>query len=243
MRKTSYAIVGAALMALAATPAMAQSNSAKTGAGMTNTVLVADTTGSEYGPLLPVTLHVPNDKELIIDVTLECGLKTRTKAKRKGGKEDSAVAEASVRVFVRVDSVETDGSGEPVYSVLAEPAQGVIFCKRTQTLTAEFQGLIEGCIDAEGHIFLDDACLEPETVELILDTMSANAFNFVAKDLPQGDYTTTVWAEIDTCTGDRIDADNDGWPECDPNALADADALATIGLGAAVADLVRFVND
>ena len=70
----------------------------------------------------------------------------------------------------------------------------------------------------------------------MLDTMSANAFNFVAPNLNQGVYRVDVWADVDTCTGDGIGSCING---DDP----DVEAKATIGRASLVVDEVRFIQD
>ncbi len=192
--------------------------------GMSNT--------NSWETILTSQIKVPEWKDLAFDVSLECGLSTRTRAKSKGGNVDSSTAEASVKVRVKV-------THEDDTITYAAPAgkEGVVFCRRTQTLTAKFQGLIEGCIDEEGHININDACLEPEEVELILDTMNANAFNFLVPNVDSGIHTVEVQAEIDTCTGNR-DAETGA---CIVGE-ADADAIATIGLGSMVVEEIRMAN-
>lgn len=187
---------------------------------------------NSWNTILSGQLKVAEQKDLAVHVSLECGLSTRTKAKSKGGNTDSSTAEASVKIRVKV----TQEDGTVTY---AGPAyeDGVTFCKRTQTLTATFQGLIEKCIDDEGHIFLNDDCLEPEEVELILDTLNANAFNYLIPNLNSGIHTVEVQAAIDTCTGSR---DEDSGV-CIIGEV-DADAMATIGLGSMVVDEIRMAN-
>ncbi len=185
--------------------------------------------------ILSNTLKTGNQKDLFIDVSLESMLMTRTKAKSKGGQQDTAVAEAGIAVRVLIDGVP------------ALPGV-VVFAKREQTLSATFQGLLEGCLDAEGHLNLDAGtctdgsacsvaaqdcadgsecitCLGDESVELILRTMSANAFNFIQDDLSSGDHLIEVQAKINTAT--------DG----------DADASALVGKGSVTVQEVRLIQN
>ncbi|MCH7620727.1 MAG: hypothetical protein IH870_02400, partial [Chloroflexi bacterium] len=137
-----------------------------------------------------------NDKELVIDVSLECGLYTDTAVASKAGDKETAYAEAGVQVRVLID-------GE----YAAEPGI-VTFCRRSQMLSATFQGLLT---DVDGNVCLttdpetlditiDEDCLRPEEVQLILDTTNANAFNFVAFDLAAGGegHTIEVQSKIST---------------------------------------------
>ncbi len=129
-------------------------------------------------------------------------------------------------------------------SVVAEPGP-VTFCRRSQMLSATFQGLLtdeEGnvCLTAEldekghptGAIIIDEECLRPEEVQLILDTTNANAFNFVAFDLDAGGegHTIEVQAMITSSTADGT------------TSGGAAEANATIGKGSAVVYETRFAK-
>jgi hypothetical protein len=237
-------------------------------------------------PLLTTYIKVPQDKELIFDLSAECGLYTRTLARSKGGSKDTASAEASVRMNVKYTNVDTGESG---YAYPGGEGDGVVYCSRAQELSATFQGIfqtgdeydalivvtdnngdgdinsiVDTC-DAGGwvgdvyyeadvcepitvvgtclyqhadnnNILLDVDCLQEEEVELVLDTMSANAFNFVAPNLKQGVYLVEVFADVDTCTGDKIGT-------CIGEVDPDVEARATIGRASLVVDEVRFIQD
>ena len=45
-------------------------------------------------------------------------------------------------------------------------------------------------------------CADPEELQLILKTLNANSFNFVAADLDQGVYTIVVEAKTNVVIGD-----------------------------------------
>ena len=53
--------------------------------------------------ILSQTIKTPNQKDLLIGVTMECGLLTKTAVKSKGGNRDVSVASAGVEVQVLVD--------------------------------------------------------------------------------------------------------------------------------------------
>ena len=82
-------------------------------------------------------MHKAAWKDLVVDVSLECGLytnTTNTQVKSKGGKTESSIARAWVEVQVRVE-------GKAM-----EPGE-VVFCDREQELSAKFQGLLDQGID------------------------------------------------------------------------------------------------
>ena len=172
--------------------------------------------------ILSQAIKTPNGKGLFIDVSLECGLVTDTLVQSKKGNKTTAKAEASVMVWVTVD-------GE-----YADPGH-VTFCKRTQELTATFSGLLSACVDPMTGI-IDPNCvaiLEPEEVGLLLDTMTANSFNFYYGVELSGVHTVDVWAQIGTPVSVI---------GLDPGAsFAEAEAL--IGKGSVTIDLVRLIKD
>ena len=74
---------------------------------------------------------------------------------------------------------------------------------------------------------IDYDCLEPEELDLILRTLSANSFNFVVADLEPGNHVITVEAKIIT------------------NGEADAgsyQAMALVGQGSVVIESVRMMK-
>jgi hypothetical protein len=105
----------------------------------------------------------------------------------------------------------------------------VVFCRRTQTLTALFGGILN-CTDTNGDdvITVDECNLTPEELELVLDTMNANSFNFVLDDLGSGVHTVAVQARIST----KEEA-----------GAGVADAKATIGKGSVTVESVRMIKN
>ncbi len=273
------ALFGAALIGGLAGSAAAEMPSSKSTIGMSGAAMVVMTQGSAH-ELTPLTtqIKVPQGKELILDLSLECGLFTRTLAKSKGGNKDTSVAEASVRVNVLY---KHEDEAEWHYAYPGGNSNGVVFCSRMQELSATFQGIFEtgddtlmfrvdvdnngdgdvGLIVAEcdagdvcspitvvgtcliqgesGTVYLDTECLTEEEVELVLDTMSANSFNFVALDLTSGIYDVKVVADIDTCVGEMRDDDGD----CVESGNENAEALATVGRGSLDIDERRFIQN
>jgi len=73
---------------------------------------------------------------------------------------------------------------------------GVVFCDRIQTLRAKFSGLNCTANLETGAV----TCATPEELQLILKTLNANAFNFVAPDLSSGVHTVEVQARSSAAT-------------------------------------------
>jgi len=181
-----------------------------------------------WDTILNQTIKTPNQKDLFIDVSLESGLYTRTLVKSKRNYEgdpdwDTSTAHAKIDVRVLIDEGTADER-------VASPGW-VVFNEREQTLSAKFMGIFTGeCLEVDplNHtVTINYTCLEPEELDLILDTMSANSFNFVIDQLTPGVHTISVQARIDA------------------NGAADAgefDARATIGKGSVIIEVVRMIK-
>jgi hypothetical protein len=196
--------------------------SAKVTAKTSAITLLPKTTGTgDWQTVLANNIKTANQKDLFINASLEVGLFTQTLVSSKNMKTDTSTATASVQVRVLVD-------GQP-----AEPG-AVVYGRRTQTLSATLEGAIAGCLtivtNADGtlSIIVDPECVTPETIELILDSMDAAAFNFVAVDVPQGVHTVSVQARIDS-TGSA--------------QTGSFSALGTVGKGSVTVESVRLIKN
>lgn len=181
------------------------------------------------------TIHTASQKDLFIDVSLECGLTTNTKVMSKALKRAISEAEASVKVWVEVDDK------------MAAPGV-VTFARRYQGLIAEFAGSFstdkdewQDCFvtNSAGITTIDEACLSEEMLALILDTMTANSFDFIMPDLAAGDHTVVVYADLSyNHTGDEFvdSADLSKW------APEDITTRAYLGKGSVTIESVRMVK-
>ena len=170
-----------------------------------------------------VTIRTSQQKDLLFSVALECGLFTRTLARSKGGAKDTSSATATVDVRVVVDP------GTAVERI-AEPGD-VTFCERTQTLSATLQGIIGNLACFPDGVFDPEApgCdLTPEEIELILDTLEANAFFFALDDMGAGVHNVIVQVQIDFDSSVQE---------------GEAEAAAFVGKGALVVEEIRLVKD
>jgi hypothetical protein len=203
--------------------ASAQSQpSAKVTAKTSAINLIPETTGTgDWVTILANQIRTPNQKDMFIGVSLEVGLFTRTTTRSKNVVVDTSLAQAQVEVRAMVDGR------------VAEPGV-VVFGRRSQTLSATLEGAIAGCLslvtNADGtvSVVVDPACVTPETIELILDTMDANAFNFVLQDLVPGVHTVSVQARIHTGTAAQ---------------QGTAAATATVGRGSMTVESVRLIRN
>ena len=219
--KNSQFMVAMLALSLAAVSGYAQSQpSAKATAKVSNITLVDWTTASTTGwqTLLENTIKTANMKDLFISASFEVGLYTDTLVKSKNMVTDTSTADAAVRVRVLLD-------GQPV-----EPGE-VTYGRRKQTLSATLEGAIGSCLvfnPTNGTVSVDESCVQPEIIQLILETMDAASFNFVAADVPQGVHTISVQAAIENSTTAQ---------------LGSATAKALVGKGAVTIESVRLIKN
>ena len=122
----------------------------------------------------------------------------------------SVAVRVAVERWLGTDGAGGDIFGEPFYA-LPNGEKGVVYCSRKQTLSAKLQGIIDNLLcfpeNADGVPTFDpDAVgceIVDEEIELILETLNANAFNFIVTDLDSGDYKVTVESEITTNTNSQ----------------------------------------
>ena len=119
------------------------------------TLLDWTSTNTSWDTILTQNIKTPNQKDLIIDVSLETGLYTRTLVKSKRNDEgdpdwDSSTAHAKVMVRVGVDgNYATVTPGVAQEAGVAFP-RAVTFNEREQTLSAKFMGIFTAeCIEVD----------------------------------------------------------------------------------------------
>jgi hypothetical protein len=74
-------------------------------------------------------------------------------------------------------------------------------------------------------------CYAQESLQLILNTMQANSFNFIAPDVGVGVHTVSVWARLSYDT--EVDLPQNG----------EAVATAYLGNGSVTIETVRMIKD
>ncbi len=224
MKKISlFALTCALLVAIVGVGQVcAQMPSAKVAAGVRNIAVVQayGATGMDWTPVFAQWIKTPEQKDLFINVSLEVGLTTDTKVMSKKLQRAEAEAEAMVKVMVLVDGVEA--------------LPGVVtYARRKQTMIAQFAGDISNCLiidPTSGALVIDEECIEPESLQLILDTMSAHSFNFIAADVASGEHKIEILALIDSSFA------------VDGESGSQASANAYLGKGTVIVDCVRLLK-
>ena len=228
---TSAAVAMAAMMA---SPATAQSSKSAAVNAAGQLISGSRVVVSDY---LTSSIKAPNAKELVIDLSVQCGLYTYTLVKGKGGSKDSSTAAARV-------VMEVDVQGSDDVSLAGFP-QRVTYCERQQQLDATLGGYIsnlEACTGSGENV---DCILEDEEIALALRTLSANAYNFFALNLPGSDiYTVSVTAILDSCDNGIVNSDetSDLFLTCSDDSSLNADAKAFINGASMYVEEVRFMN-
>jgi hypothetical protein len=183
--------------------------------------LIKSTSGTNgWVTILAAPVKTPASKEVYVNASLEAGLYTQTLASSKNNKKSTSTASVAIQVQALID-------GQPM------PPGTVTYAARTQTLSATLEGAIAGCLtivtnpDGTQSIVLDQNCVTPETIELILSTLNAASFNFVASNVPVGTHMISLQARISSSTS--VDT-----------GTASAEGL--VGKGTMIVEVVRAAN-
>jgi len=202
-------------------PQSAGTPSAKFAFSTSDLTLIKQTSGTNgWVTILSSPIKTPAAKEVYASVSLEAGLYTQTLVKSKNNKKDTSTASVAIQVQTLID-------GHPM------PPGSVTYAARTQTLSATLEGAIGGCLstvtnpDGTTSIVVDQNCVTPEEIELILSTLNAASFNFVASNVPVGTHMLSVQARITSSTS--VDTGS-------------ATAEALVGKGTMVGEVVRAVK-
>lgn len=224
----------AALVGLLAVAAQAEGLPASKTAVAVDELISLSQVASPSGPagdtgwvnVLATQIKTANQKDLLFDVSMQCGIVTDTTVKSGGGNLSSATARGTIAVRVLVDGVAALPDGG--IDALKQDAEGIVFCDRSQTLAARFAGLNCTADLLTGVV----TCTDPEELQLILRTLNANAFNFVYPDVSSGVHNVTVQARAQASVNFADD----------PSGGNLAGAEAFLGAGAVVVEEVRMIK-
>ncbi len=200
-----------------------------------------------WASILKAQIKTANKKDLFISPSLQCGMVTDSTVKSVNGKDSTATARSTITVRVKVtgpDGVvryaEPNNTPADATGLSGNTGGGLVFCDRVQTLNAKFSGL--NCTAAPYEFTdlngdgIDDVvdgsvtCADPEELQLILQTLNANAFNFIAPDVSSGVHTIEVQAKTSAQVG----------TDAESGALAGAEAF--IGAGSVRIEEVRMIK-
>jgi len=189
------------------------------------------TSGSKDTPfrtVLSTMIKTPNKKDLLIGGSFETALFTQTQVTGKNGSTSTSSASATLEVRVLIDGQPFNKStGTGAFPPI------VMYDHRAQTLSATLGGVIQSCTVnlVTGVINVATDCtVTDEMINLILETMSAHHFNFVAANLDPGVHTV----EIQVRSGTTADTS--------PAGFGTASATAGVGRGSLTVEEVRAIN-
>lgn len=190
------------------------------------------TTDTEWVNVLTTHIKTPNDKELAIGVSLQCGLVTDTTVRSKNGDLDSSASRG--KIAVRVELTQPDGTvvyaqphnGAALETDIALDADGVTYCDRYQKLDARFSGLTCTADLTTGVV----TCLDSEELQLVLKTLSAHHFNFLHANAVSGVHKVSVQARAQA--GFLLGG----------TKLGEASAEAFVGAGVLSVETIRLIK-
>lgn len=182
---------------------------------------------TDWTTVMQTFIKTPNMKDLSADVSLQCGLITDTTVRSKGGTLDGAAANGTIRVRVIATNTETNEERYFEPSEGGDTELGVTYCDRLQQLEAKFAGLNCTADLATGVV----TCTNEEELRLLLETLNANAFNFLLADVTPG-----VW-QIE------VQAKGEANVILSGTALGSGTATAFVGLGSTRIETLRLIKD
>ena len=158
------------------------------GAGGPSCLSGAQVPNGVWQDVMSSSIKTANITDLFIDVSMVTGLYTSTSVKGNStGTESSAVAMGGVKVRVLLDGQQA--------LTYPDRGDGVTFDQRVQTLTAKLGNIFTDCF-AQGGNTGTGCTLDPEQVQLALETTSAQSYGFFLLDVGPGDHKVTVQAMV-----------------------------------------------
>jgi len=181
-----------------------------------------------FKTVLSTMIKTPNKKDLLIGGSFETALFTQTQVTGKNGSTSTSSASATLEVRVLIDGQPFNKStGTGAFPPI------VMYDHRAQTLSATLGGVIQSCTVnlVTGVINVATDCtVTDEMINLILETMSAHHFNFVAANLDPGVHRV----EIQVRSGSTADTS--------PAGFGTASATAGVGRGSLTVEEVKAIN-
>lgn len=223
-------------------------------AGSATEVIKYEGEGS-YDPVLlaEATIKTANKKDLIIAFTSENTLVTDTTV-IGSGKDKAPLANmdedlASIVVWVEVDGEVDVMTGEPIPETGDEAFPGrVTFAERVQYMEGRLSDITWTC-NPWADLPLDPTTGEPippttddineciwdvpEYVRLLLNTTSANGFNYLMLDMDPGCHDIRVWATVEL-KGEKVEGEE---------VPAGVEVAGIIGKRTLVIEEVRLINE
>lgn len=192
-------------------------------------------TRNEWIEIMSTPVKLSNSQSLFVSPSLVSGLYTQTRTKTSPG--TTSTAQAMGAVYLRA-VLTPAGRGDDIVGAplnvcsasifgCADPtgrAQwGVVLDSRIQSISQD----LSACTVLVGTTA--GTCDITSTIDLILNTASANTFNFIFPNVGQGTYTVKIYAAVGS----------------DASVVGSGSAVgaAAFGLGSVTVEVVRLVHD
>jgi hypothetical protein len=194
--------------------------------------------GGTWIQIMSKPMKLSASQSLFVSPSLVSGLYTRTRTKTDVGTTSTAQAEGAV--YLRAVLTPAGGAQDGSNDIVAAPLNlcsstvfgcsqqsgkwGVVLDSRIQTLSQTISECTVLVNDVAG------TCNFTSTIDFILQTASANTFNFIFPNVGQGTYTVKIYAAVGS-----------GATIIDGSGLAVG--AAAFGLGSVTIESVRLVNN
>lgn len=191
-------------------------------------------TNGSWIEIMSKPVKLSNSQSLFVSPSLVSGLYTQTRTKT--ATNSTSTAQAMGAVYLRAVLTPAAGGDDIVAAPLSACTASVFGCSqqtgnwgvvldsRIQTLS---QSISQCTVLVDGQ---SGTCDFTSTIDLILQTASANTFNFIFPNVGQGTYTLKIYAAVGS--GATI-----------IEGTGAAIGAAAFGLGSVTAEAVRLVHD
>jgi hypothetical protein len=192
--------------------------------------------GGTWIEIMSKPIKLSNSQSVFVSPSLVSGLYTRTRTTKSTDTTGPSTAQAEGAVYLRAVLTPVGGGPDIVAAPLnlcstsvfgcsqQSDSWGVILDSRIQTLSQD----ISACT-----VLVDTAtgtCSFTSTIDFVLQTASANTFNFIFPSVGQGTYTIKIYAAVGAASSIIAGSGT-------------AVGAAAFGLGSMTAEVVRLVHD
>jgi hypothetical protein len=192
-------------------------------------------TKNEWIEIMATPVKLSNSQSLFVSASLVSGLYTQTRTKTQPG--TTSTAQAMGAVYLRA-VLTPAGRGDDIVGAPLNVCSASIFGCADPTGRAQWGVVLDSRIQAISQDLsactvlvsaTSGTCDITSTIELILNTASANAFNFIFPNVGQGVYTVKIYAAVGS----------------DASVIGSGSAVgaAAFGLGSMTVESVRLVNN
>ncbi len=193
-----------------------------------------DTDGG-WIPIMDKPVKLSNSQSLFVSPSLVSGLYTRTRTKIQTG--STSTAQAMGAVYLRAVLTPAGGGNDIVAEPLRRCTANIFGCSEDPeagkwgvVLDSRIQTLTQTLSDCTVVGTVAGTCSFSSIIDFILQTASANTFNFIFPNVGQGTYTLKIFAAVGSSA--EIVAGS-----------GTAVGAAAFGLGSVTAESVRLVHD